>query len=100
MSTGYWPRENLPHIYTNEEVDEKTQKEANDLFLDFLQAAVQTVDDGKSHFRHDWVPDIMGKAFFSMTVELIQLRAKVAELEAKPSKKTKPVNKRGKRADV
>jgi hypothetical protein len=46
------------------------------------------------------VPDVIGKVFFSVAVELIQLRAKVAELEAKPSKKTKPVNKRGKRADV
>jgi hypothetical protein len=97
---SYWPRENLPHIYTNEEVDAKTQKEANDLFLDFLQAAAQTIDDGVTPVRHDWVPDLMNKAFFSMTVELIQLRAKVAELEAKSSKKTKPVNKRGKRADV
>jgi hypothetical protein len=94
VSMGYWPRENLPRIYTNEDVDEKTQKEANDLFLDFLQAAVQTIDDGKSHFRHDWVPDVMGKAFFSMTVELIQLRAKVAELEIKSRKKPKPVNKK------
>ena len=83
MSMGLWPRENLPHIYTNEEVDEKTQKESHELFMDFLQAAVQTVDDGKSHVRHDWVPDVMGKVFFSLTVELIQLRAKVAKLEAK-----------------
>jgi len=100
VSMGYWPRENLPHIYTNEEEDEKTQKEANDLLLDFLQAAAQTIDDGVSPVRRDWVPDVIGKVFFSVAVELIQLRAKVAELEAKPSKKTKPVNKRGKRADV
>ena len=100
MSMSYWPRENLPHIYTDDEVDKKTSKEAHDLFLDFLQAAAQTVDDKKRRFRHDWVPDVVGKAFFSMTVELIQLRAKVAKLEAKPSKKAKPVNKRGKRADV
>lgn len=94
MSMGFWPRENLPHIYTDEEVDKKTQKEAHDLFLDFLQAAAQTIDDGVSPVRHDWVPDVMGKAFFSMTVELIQLRAKVAELEAKQLKKAKPVNKK------
>lgn len=94
MSMSYWPRENLPHIYTNEEVDEKTQKEANDLFLDFLQAAAQTIDDGKSHFRHDWVPDVIGKVFFSVAVELIQLRAKVATLEAQQLKKTKPMNKK------
>lgn len=94
MSMGFWPRENLPHIYTNEEVDEKTQKESHELFLDFLQAAAQTVDDGVSPVRRDWVPDVMGKVFFSITVELIQLRAKVAELEAKQLKKAKPMNKK------
>lgn len=99
MSMSYWPRENLPHIYTANEVDEKTQKEANDLCLDFLQAAAQTVDDGVSPVRQDWVPNVLGNVCLSMAVELIQLRTKVAELEAKPSKK-KPVNKRGKRADV
>ena len=94
MSMSYWPRENLPHIYTNDEVDEKTQKEANDLFLDFLQAAAQTIDDGVSPIRRDWVPDVMGKVFFSIIVELIQLRAKVATLEAKQLKKAKPANKK------
>lgn len=91
---SFWPRENLPHIYTDAEVDPKTSREAHNLFLDFLQAAAQTVDESSKHCRSDWVPEVMGKAFFSVAVELIQLRAKVAKLEATQRKKAKPVNKK------
>lgn len=75
-----------PKLFDNADVDPKTLVAATELGFDYLHAAAELFENPGFTDDKDWPAKMLGRVMFSLSVEIIQLRAKVAKLTAKQAR--------------